>query len=255
MNPQSDKRTNRQECKVELHTLSIKAQDGNEFTAIRAVNPEVTAKGGVVILPEVYGLTSYIEAVAIRFAREGYLSIVPSLFDRLGREGVKVSFAYDEAEKAYNAATKMLTVEKALLDITAAVNHITDQEHMGAALVGFSYGATLGWIAASSPGSSIRYLSAYYGSRIALHASLAPRCPYDLHFGRNDPHLSEERLRALEHNIPAEAIFWHDNAGHGFDCHDRISDFCQQASEEAFRLTISRLGSIFKEDSCDAVGS
>jgi len=84
------------------------------------------------------------------------------------------------------------------------------------ALVGFSAGATAGWITACSVEAQ-RLVTAvlFYGSRIRDHAALRPACPVRLIFAEHevgfDPRALVQGLAAR--GIPAELVR---DAGHGF---------------------------------------
>ena len=61
---------------VQLH-----AKDGHTLDAY-AAQPGVTARGGLVIVQEIYGVNAHIRAVAERYAEDGYVTVAPALFDR-----------------------------------------------------------------------------------------------------------------------------------------------------------------------------
>ncbi len=46
-----------------------------------AGTPEGTARGGLVVVQEIFGANPHIRAVAERFAAEGYAVLAPSFFD------------------------------------------------------------------------------------------------------------------------------------------------------------------------------
>lgn len=84
------------------------------------------------------------------------------------------------------------------------------------ALVGFSAGATAGWIAACSvEAQRLGTAVLFYGSRIRDHAALIPACPVRLIFAEHedgfDPRPLVQGLAAR--GIPAELVR---GAGHGF---------------------------------------
>lgn len=73
--------------------LQLRATDGHSFSSCLA-RPEGLARGGIVVVQEIFGVTGHIERVAEQFAAEGYLAIAPALFDRQERG---VDLAYDTA--------------------------------------------------------------------------------------------------------------------------------------------------------------
>ena len=98
--------------------IELVAADGHKFNALRA-DPNGPAKGGIVILHAVYGLTGNMGDVCARWAQAGYTAVAPALFDRIKpntvhpytREGVLAGTA------GYNS----LTEESIFADIMACV--------------------------------------------------------------------------------------------------------------------------------------
>ena len=74
-------------------TVTLVAGDGHELTARRADAPGA-AKGGIVVVHAVFGLTPHIDEVLDGFAADGFAALAPALFDRGGKGRV---FAYDAA--------------------------------------------------------------------------------------------------------------------------------------------------------------
>ena len=62
---------------------TLMARDGHTFNTYIA-KPAGKARGGVVIVQEIFGLTPHICRVADDWAQQGYLSVAPSLFSPLG---------------------------------------------------------------------------------------------------------------------------------------------------------------------------
>src|SRR5271165_2332192 len=61
--------------------VSLVASDGFKLGAYRA-EPSGPAKGGVVVIQEIFGVNHHIRAVCDRLAAEGYIAEAPALFDR-----------------------------------------------------------------------------------------------------------------------------------------------------------------------------
>ena len=62
--------------------IKLTATDGFTFNAYRAM-PAGTARGGVVVIQEVWGLNGFVRDVVDRFARHGYFAVAPAMFDRV----------------------------------------------------------------------------------------------------------------------------------------------------------------------------
>jgi dienelactone hydrolase len=76
------------------------------------------ARGAIVIVQEIFGLTQHIRHVADSYAADGYLTIAPALFDRVRRD-VVLGYSAAEVEQAKGYRLQV-PLSKALLDIAAA---------------------------------------------------------------------------------------------------------------------------------------
>ncbi len=63
------------------HMIKIEAEDGHTLEAAVAGDPD-TARGGVVVLQEIFGLNEHIRDLPRRFAEAGYYAVAPAMFDR-----------------------------------------------------------------------------------------------------------------------------------------------------------------------------
>ena len=61
--------------------FSLVASDSFKLGAYRA-DPSGAAKGGIVVIQEIFGVNQHIRAVCDRLATEGYAAIAPAVFDR-----------------------------------------------------------------------------------------------------------------------------------------------------------------------------
>ena len=61
------------------HMIKIEAEDGHTLEAAVAGDPD-TARGGVVVLQEIFGLNEHIRDLPRRFAEAGYFAIAPAMF-------------------------------------------------------------------------------------------------------------------------------------------------------------------------------
>ncbi|MFM9598110.1 dienelactone hydrolase family protein, partial [Streptomyces scabiei] len=62
--------------------IDITAADGGSFKAYMA-KPAQGSGPGLVLAQEIFGINPYMQAMADRFAEEGYVVLVPDLFWRL----------------------------------------------------------------------------------------------------------------------------------------------------------------------------
>src|SRR3569833_311607 len=93
---------------------SVTAAAGFTLQAFRAT-PAGTPKGGLVILQEIFGITDQLKDVVRSYARDGYDTIIPALYDRVA-PGTVVPFSEPDRGRALAYA---LPLDKVVLDIAA----------------------------------------------------------------------------------------------------------------------------------------
>jgi carboxymethylenebutenolidase len=202
--------------------------DGFEFNAWHAQTPDAR-RGGLVLIQEIFGVTTHIRRMADDFAAEGYETIAPSLFDRLSpgfavdadTAGVKVGREYSEATPWDQVAG----------DLTACVSALAPP----AFVVGYCWGGSAAWLAACRC-EGVAAVSSFYGRRIPELVSETPRCPIILHFGRHDASIPPAVVEAIGEAHPDLPIHVYD-AGHGF-VSDRGADYRPDASRLARLRTL-----------------
>jgi carboxymethylenebutenolidase len=201
---------------------TLMARDGHSFQAWLA-GPTGAPRGAVLVLQEIFGLTSHIRAVADRFAADGYLAIAPALFDRVRRD---MQLGYTPADVEEGRGTmRQLQQDKTSLDMLAAINVV---KHAGrVAAVGYCWGGTQAYVAACD--LPVAAAVAYYGSGIVTKLDHRPKVPVMYHFGAKDksiPPEAIEQIRAADgsgqvHVYPAD---------HGFNCDLRAAHDPESAS-------------------------
>jgi carboxymethylenebutenolidase len=183
--------------------------DGHTLSCYRAA-PAGPPLGAVVVAHEMFGITSQIRKLADDFAAQGYLAIAPALFDRV-KPGVELG--YDDAGTAEGAElVKQVDVETCLADLQAAVAAAKDAGRV--ALVGYSWGAYLAYLAANAV-SGLACVVGYYGDGIVEGVGAKRKVPTLLHFAENDPAIpvdEVEQFRARRPDVSAFTYF----AGPGF---------------------------------------
>lgn len=199
-------------------TLTLTASDGHKLSAYRA-DPKGKARGGVVVIQEIFGVNDHIRKVTDSYAAEGYVAIAPALFDR-----IKPNFevGYSEADVAAGREMKgKADTDAALRDIAAARDAIKDAGKLG--VVGYCWGGFLAWLAATRL-DGFAAASSYYGGGIGTVAAEKPRCPVIMHFGDKDqaiPLTEVDKVRTAQQGRPVEIYIY--SAGHGFNCDQRGS--------------------------------
>lgn len=214
--------------------VKLRASDGHELDAY-VVEPKGKAKGGLVVIQEIFGVNQHIRAVTDRFAEEGFFAVAPAIFDRVER-GVDLGYDSEGMQKGMGIARK-LSIDQAVLDVDAALQYAAKETGKPAGVVGYCYGGTLAWLSATrlAPAAAV----GYYGGYIANFAAEKPRVPVMLHFGRQDTHIPESDVAKVQAAHPEVEVHWYD-AGHGFNC-DMRGSYNEKAAKEAMARTLAFL--------------
>jgi carboxymethylenebutenolidase len=203
-------------------TIQGTAADGHRFSIYRA-EPAGRARGGLVVVQEIFGVNSHIRAVCDDYAGQGYVAVAPALFDRV-EPGVELGYQADDVT-AGRAIREKVSLEQALADVEAAAREVAEAGPIG--VVGYCWGGTVAWIAATRSRTFGAAVS-YYGGGVPDLADEQPNCPVQLHFGEQDhaiPLAGVERLKAAHPELPVYIY----PAGHGFNCDQRASYHAESA--------------------------
>lgn len=201
--------------------VQLTAADGFSFPAYIA-QPAGPAKGGLVVLQEIFGVNSHIRAVADGYAADGYFVVAPSTFHRV-KGGVELGYA--EADMGtgveLKAAVEALPDPGVLADIQAAIGHAAQGGKVG--IVGYCWGGLLTWRSACE----LQGLSAavpYYGGGTTTPAEIArsPKVPVLAHFAEQDQWIPMDSVRAFQQAHPGATVHTYP-AHHGFNCDQRGS--------------------------------
>lgn len=194
-------------------TITLAGADGFEFSAYH--EPAFTPrKGGVIVIQEIFGIDRHVRADVERWAKMGYEAIAPSLFDR--REH-NFTAEHDDAGIAAGVAQARGTpLDQALADIAACRDFLRAHGEK-VCVVGYCYGGSLTWLAATRL-DGVAAASSYYGSLVKGFAAEQPKCPVIIHLGRTDPGINADEVEAAvaqHHNgVP---VYIYEGAGHGFN--------------------------------------
>lgn len=214
--------------------MELQAEDGHSLAAYRA-DPVGVAKGGLVVIQEIFGVNAHIREVCDRFAAAGYIAIAPAMFDRV-KTGVELNYD-EEGIAAGRELMGQLGWDSALMDVSAAVQALRSAGKVG--VVGYCWGGSLAWLTACR--MDIDAAVGYYGGQIPKYVGETPRAPVMLHFGETDasiPLEGVEEVKAAHSDIPVYTY----PAGHGFSCDHRAS-----FHEESSALALTRTLDFFAE--------
>jgi carboxymethylenebutenolidase len=196
---------------AEMITLKS-GHDGFEFTALHS-QAEGARRGGVVVIQEIFGLDQYVQADVARWSALGFEVLAPSMFDRQEK-----GFTAEHDPDGLQAGVKHATAngpDNAMGDIQACVDALKDKGPVF--IVGYCYGGTMVWLAASRV-KGLSAGSSYYGGQVAGMAALPLSCPVIVHLGRKDAHIPadevKEKVTAAHPEVP---VYIYENSGHGFN--------------------------------------
>jgi len=146
-------------------TRNLTANDGHRLVAYEAM-PEGAARGALVVVQEIFGVNAHIRGVADGYAADGYHVIAPALFDRV-RPGIELG--YTDADIAEGRKIRGdVSFDQALSDVDAAKLALGGSDKVG--IVGYCWGGTVTWLAASRL-DGFSAAASYYGGGIAQFAS------------------------------------------------------------------------------------
>jgi carboxymethylenebutenolidase len=199
-------------------SIDIIGADFHTFGAHTA-SPVGDTTAGLVVVQEIFGLNSHIKSVADGYAKAGFLTVAPALFDRVDK-GVELQYSPEHVQRGMQLKTSTGD-DNALSDIAACVAWLKEQGMSKIGIVGYCWGGLLSWRAACE----IEGFSAavpYYGGGIPATAQLKPKCPVMAHFGELDKMIPMDTVNAFKSAQPGIQVHTYD-ADHGFNCDQRAS--------------------------------
>jgi len=210
--------------------IELRAADGHGLDAY-AATPATPNGCGLVVLHEIFGVNAHIREVCDDYARRGFKTIAPALFDRAQR-GVALGYAADSIETGRRLRSA-IELDQVLLDLQAAIDSV--QAPKGVAVLGYCWGGSLAFLAATRL-KGVACAIGYYGAQTLPFAHEKPHVPVLFHFGTMDPRISEaDRETIRRHNPDIETHLF--PADHGFNC-DHRKEWHAPSAEKALGLTL-----------------
>ena len=217
--------------------LVLEAADGNRFAAF-AAHPEEPSGKGVVILPDVRGLYSFDEELALRFAERGIEALATDYFGRTAGPGKR------DENFDYPDHVAQTTPEGIKADVGAAVEHLRGSTQT-VFTVGFCMGGRQSWLAAAD-GHGLAGAVGFYG-RPGERDSPGPtqrageiECPILALQAGADQGITAEDNAAFEAALTDAGVehelVTYDGAPHSF--FDRKQEDYAEASDDAWRRTL-----------------
>jgi carboxymethylenebutenolidase len=199
-------------------TISLTSSDGFQLSAYRA-EPEGPARGGVVVVQEIFGVNGHIRSVADRYAAAGYLAIAPAIFDR-ERPGIELGYTPEDIEVGRGIAMGGLDFQKVLDDVATAGKVAREDGKVG--VVGYCFGGRITAACAIQFPDVFDAASSYYGGGVVGLIDQTPVVPMIMHFGERDHAIPLEDVNKVAEAWPDVTVNLYD-AEHGFNCDHRAS--------------------------------
>ena len=218
--------------------IHLKASDGFAVPSYLAL-PEGKATAAIVVIQEIFGVNSHIQAVTDRFAAQGYLAIAPAMFERV-TPGVNLGYQPDDmtAGMGLKAAATDLPSPGVMQDLQAAIDYAAQQSGGKVGVIGFCWGGLLTWQSACTL-NGISAAAPYYGGGMTAPSEVArqPKCPVMAHFGEKDHYIPMDGVHAFAAAHPEVTVHSYE-ADHGFNC-DQRGSYNQLAANLARERTLA----------------
>jgi carboxymethylenebutenolidase len=217
--------------------------------------PHQGCRGSVLVLPEVFGLNSWVRSVAGRLAAAGYAALAMPIF---ARTAPGLELAYDAAGLAEGRRHRdQVSADGVLADARRAIAWLQGQRTVvspGVTALGFCFGGHLSLLVATLP--QVRLTLDFYGARVSSvrpgggppTLDVLPAIEGDVLCicGEQDPLMPREELEAIAAALSAsgsprrrELVVLSD-AAHGFMCEQR-DDFRPGAAARGWELLLQAL--------------
>src|SRR5690606_33054523 len=124
-------------------TVELEAADGHRLAAYRSV-PDGDAKGGIVVVQEIFGVNGHIRSICDRVADLGFVRLAPAWFVR-GERGYESGYSLSESARARSFIAR-LSLESMLAKLAAGAVFLRgDGRPVG--IVGFCLGGSHAFMA------------------------------------------------------------------------------------------------------------
>jgi carboxymethylenebutenolidase len=221
------------------HDIKLTASDHFQLGGYRA-DPAGTPKAAVVVIQEIFGVNHHIRSVCDRLARDGYVAVAPSIFDRI-EPNFQSGYSPDEVAVARKFVANPDWAAM-LRDTQAAIDAVKDVGPVG--IIGFCLGGSIAYAAATKL-SGLKAAIGYYGGAVVRFADDKPKAPTQLHFGEKDAGIPLTDVEAIRAKRPDVDIHVYPGAQHGFNCDERAS-YDQASADIAWPRSLDFLAKYLK---------
>ena len=221
------------------HKITLTSSDNFKLGAYVA-EPASPTHAGLVVIQEIFGINPHMQSVTDRFAKEGFLSIAPALFDRV-RPGIELPYNPATMKEGFGYVTS-LDQNKTIADIDAAISYLRAQPGITkVGIVGFCWGGPLAFLANSR--LNVDASVSYYGGGIQFYLEEKPKAPSMYHFGEKDDHIKSDVWEAVRAAVPGAQLFTYEDASHAFNRDVDPNSYVPEAAA----LAMSRTLAFFRE--------
>jgi carboxymethylenebutenolidase len=193
--------------------------------------PSRPADAGIVVIQEWWGLVPHIKDVTARLAKLGYLALAPDLYH--GKQTV-------EAKEAQHLM-EGLDWDRAVREITAAVQWLREHGCRKIGVVGFCMGGALAVLAAAN--SDVDAAVAFYGFPPNKNAVARPSAPTQIFFGSNEGFFDVAGAQAWAKGQAAQgkatAVTIFPGAGHAFFNDTRPEAYHKASADKAWSQALA----------------
>jgi carboxymethylenebutenolidase len=220
--------------------FTLTAADKHRMGAYRA-DPQGPAKGGIVVIQEIFGVNHHIRAICDRLASEGYAAVAPALFDRT-EPNFECGYTPDEIANARKFVANP-DFGAMLRDSQAAIDELKKEGPV--AILGFCMGGTISFLAAAD-GTGLSAAVCFYGGHIIKIVDKTPKCPTQMHFGEKDASIPMSDVEIIKQKRGGDCeIYVYPDAQHGFHCDERGS-YQKAAADLAWQRSMAFLAKNMK---------
>jgi carboxymethylenebutenolidase len=219
----------------------------------------------VIVVQEVWGVNSYIQAITDRLPSKGYVGLAPAMFHRQGRMTVGLHEEFSTGIARMGKCTDEGTME----DIQASIDYLKSQSFVHTdriGIVGFCFGGRVAYLAActisdlkasvvyygGSIPSSLQECVAYYGGNALPYSGGSGPSPLEQTanitspvlglFGAEDKNPTPADVAKIENELrrhgKVSEFHSYAGAGHGFHCESR-STYQPKAAHDSWDKTLA----------------
>ncbi|NES65075.1 MAG: dienelactone hydrolase family protein [Okeania sp. SIO2D1] len=234
---------------LKIRTGHIQVPNGDlEINSYLAQPVEENLFPAVVVIQEIFGVNAHIREVTEKIAKEGYVAIAPSIYQRQA-PGFEVGYTEENLKlgRKYKEQTK---ASELLSDVQATINYLKTLPNVKVdkfGCIGFCFGGHVTYLAATL--SEIQATASFYGAGIATGTpgggeptiTLTPKISGTIYcfFGTEDPLIPIEQVDQIEAELQKHQIkhqVFRYPADHGFFC-DHRSSYNAEAAADAWVKT------------------